>query len=170
MKIKRSPKLKVSVAQHHIDKAVRHNSHYCMIAEAIKDLYPNLSHVSADLQSIRATDRKKALRYIYLTPQIAQLAIIMFDRGELFRPINFTLRGAHTVAAMITNRQRGKPTLKRVKLGRRRIIKTADRRDKPDVVGGRALPRHAGSKGIREFGVRAFTKEEVEAVKGEVSS
>lgn len=158
-----APVLKVNVLAHHIDCAIRLNSNSCMIAEAIKELYPKFSHVAVDLQSIRMTDREKGVRYIYLTPRVAQVALVLFDKGKRMRPISFTLKGAHTVAAYVVNRQKGKPVRERVKLGRRRIIANSDR-DKPSTIGGKPPPRHPSSSGLREFGMRAFTEEDVSEV------
>ena len=68
--------------------------------------------------------------------------------------------------ASILSHEKGKPPVqKRIKLGRKQLIGKA--RHKPDIIGGRPLPRHASSKGIREFGVRAFTKKDIAVAKGQ---
>ena len=52
-----------------------------MIADAIKEQYPELSMVTVDMATIRASDRKHGLRYTYLTPATAQHVLLAFDQG-----------------------------------------------------------------------------------------
>jgi hypothetical protein len=82
------------VTQRHIDEAIPKDSSHCMITEAIKEALPNAKFVSTDLQTIRWTDPQKKLRYIVLTPQLAQIRLIAFDQGDLdnLEPFEFTLR------------------------------------------------------------------------------
>ena len=70
-----------------------------MIAEAIRDARPDVKSISVDLQTIRFSIPKKRIRCIYLTPRIAQLALIRFDQGQKMPgEFQFQLRGAHVTA------------------------------------------------------------------------
>lgn len=64
-----------------------------MIAEAVKAVRPDANHVSVDLQTIRFTDAKRGMRYTYLTPRIAQIALLKFDQGITPTEFEFQLRG-----------------------------------------------------------------------------
>jgi hypothetical protein len=63
-----------------------------MIAEAIRAAEPRYKHISVDLATVRFTDAKKRARYMFLTPPIAQQALINFDQGRKVQPFNFILR------------------------------------------------------------------------------
>jgi hypothetical protein len=89
----RSPKLQVTVDAATITESIRRNSSHCMIAEAVKRTVPYATSVMVDLQSIRFTDKDRGLRYSYLTPRHAQLAIIAFDQGNRPKPFKMELAG-----------------------------------------------------------------------------
>ena len=89
----RSPKLSITVDQKTIETAAIRNSSHCMIADAVKQSVPWASVVMVDLQSIRMTDKERGLRYSYLTPRHAQLALIKFDQGEKPRAFKMELAG-----------------------------------------------------------------------------
>jgi hypothetical protein len=165
-KVARSPILKVTVTSEIIESAIRGSSSHCMIADSIKAQYPKFTRVAVDLQTIRMTDPVKGLRYIYLTPRISQQGLVLFDEGKRIRSFQFTLRGAHTVSAQRINRQKGTPVHERIhNLGRRRIIPNGPRTTNvPDTVGGRAPPKHPSASTVREFGLRAFSKGDLEEV------
>lgn len=93
--LKGSNKLvKVSVTQAIIDRAERGDSGHCMIADAIRAALPEVTTVSVDLSTIRFTDPAKRQRYIYLTPDIAQQALVDFDQGITNEPFLFRLTKA----------------------------------------------------------------------------
>jgi len=79
-----------------------------MTAEAVKDAMPTASSISVDIQTIRFSLPEKRLRDTYLTPRIAQEAIIKFDQGETPDPFSFRLQGAH-VTTMYTREKRATP-------------------------------------------------------------
>jgi hypothetical protein len=87
-----SPGLKIEVTKELIEDAKGRDSSHCMIAEAVKAAFPEASYVSVDLQTIRFSDPVKRLRYTYLTPRIAQIALIDFDQEVTPEPFDFTLR------------------------------------------------------------------------------
>jgi hypothetical protein len=89
----RSPRVKIVLTEELIEDSKQRDSSHCMIAEAVKVAHPGASHVSVDLQTIRFTDQAKGLRYTYLTPRAAQVALINFDAGVTPEPLDFMLRG-----------------------------------------------------------------------------
>ena len=84
----RPPRLDFDVTQEHIDTAKPKNSGHCMIADALRDKYPNATYVSVDLATIRFTDEAAGFRYIYLTPGYAQKALIDWDQGTVVEPFH----------------------------------------------------------------------------------
>lgn len=90
-RVPQSPKAEIFVDQKTIADAISRNSSHCMIAEAVKKAIPYAQNVMVDLQSIRLTDKERGLRYTYLTPRLAQLALIKFDQGERPNPFKILL-------------------------------------------------------------------------------
>ena len=66
-KRKTSPTLQLAIGQEQIDRAVQSNSGGCLIADAIKAQYPELTHVTVDMATVRVTDKQRGERYTYLT-------------------------------------------------------------------------------------------------------
>jgi hypothetical protein len=62
-------KATISILQRHIDEAMEKNSSHCATAEAIREQVPEARFISVDLQTIRWTDSKKGLRYVFVTIQ-----------------------------------------------------------------------------------------------------
>ena len=106
--VPKAPRITISVTSELIEHSIKRDSSHCMIAEAIKDTVPGISPPSVDIQTIRFSDPKKRLRYTYLTPRIAQLAIIQFDQGKEPEPFSFQLRKAH-VTTMYHRKQVSTP-------------------------------------------------------------
>jgi hypothetical protein len=156
-----APRVKFHITQTIIDTAVRHSSGHCMVADAIRANVPGASHISVDLQTIRWSEKARGLRYTYLTPRIAQDALVKFDRGLQPKPFELSLRGAqvttmHPGSKGKTGKKKQKPAHK---LGRRKLSATrADLRDGkvPEIIGGKPPPRPHPSR-RREFGLRAYT-------------
>ena len=103
-----SPTITVVIDQATIDESVQRDSSHCMIAEAIKAVAPNLRNVQVDLGSIGFTDPKRALRFTYLTPRIAQISLIYFDRGVAPKPFEFTLKTAAKITRSLSGRRKPK--------------------------------------------------------------
>jgi hypothetical protein len=76
-----SPRLELEVTPEIWDEAVRASSGGCLIAEAIRRQYPQFTGVRVDMATVRLTDRKKGLRFMYLTPPPAQHLLLAFDQG-----------------------------------------------------------------------------------------
>jgi hypothetical protein len=78
-----------------------------MIADTIYAVVPNAYAVSVDIQCIRWSDREKGLRYVYLTPATAQIALVEFDQGVEPQPFSFQLRNGQ-VTPMYRNAKTAK--------------------------------------------------------------
>lgn len=88
----RAPHLRVAIDNETIEGSVRRSSSHCMIAEAVRAAAPQFVSVTVDLSTIRFTDKERRLRFVYLTPRVAQVALIDFDRGVKPEPFSFVLR------------------------------------------------------------------------------
>ena len=102
--LERAPRLTVKVTQENIVESMGRDSSHCMIAEAVRQAHPDASFVSVDTQTIRFSVRGaghdgEGRRYTYLTPRIAQLAIVDFDQGNgPDEPFQFQLQGGQVTA------------------------------------------------------------------------
>lgn len=172
----RTPKIKAKCTERIIKSAYRANSGHCALSDAVKAAAPWAQHIASDLQSIRVTDPRHGLRYTYLTPRTAQVALLAFDQGKIPPPFDFTLRGGHVATSykrtvLPDGTKKVRPV---VKLGRRRLVTGGNeaKGDVPGTIGGKAgVPtpgplsagshargRNTGNPGYRrEFGMRAFT-------------
>jgi hypothetical protein len=151
---RQGPRVHISVSQEVITtNSIKGDSSHCMIAEAIKETIPEAAYVSVDLQTIRWSDPKRGVRYIFLTPAIAQSALVDFDLGEPVVPFEFQLRGAHVMkissSADRANRK-GRPLAK----GPKTIVNS---HGATELRGGAAPPVAAlsNSRGrVRRYGLR----------------
>lgn len=73
--------LKLEITEENYQRAIKANSGACLVADAIKEQYPELSDVKVDVATIRVTDRKAGERYIFLTPPSVGQTLIFFDQG-----------------------------------------------------------------------------------------
>lgn len=94
-KIMKSPRINVVVTPEIISEATREDSGHCMIADAVKEAAPWARHVSVDIQTIRFSDPTTRARYVYLTPRLAQEALLDFDAGDEITPFKVQLRNPH---------------------------------------------------------------------------
>jgi hypothetical protein len=94
-KFPRGPQFKVEVSREIMEHARVRDSSHCMVAMAVRDVMPQAASIAVDIQTIRFSLRDKGLRYTYLTPRQAQVAIIQFDQGIMPEPFSFRLTGAH---------------------------------------------------------------------------
>src|SRR5216684_2749840 len=163
-----APVIKVDVLQAIIEMSCRANSGHCMISDAVKVAAPWAKNIASDLQTIRLTDPQRGLRYTYLTPRIAQNALIEFDKGNDPEPFQFSLRGAHIATSYkrITLPNGQDKSVPIHKLGKRRLLpqvkSLGNKRGEciPDTVGGTFLPPTTGLPRAtfrREYGMRAYT-------------
>lgn len=63
-----------------MERGVPEDSGYCAVALTIKEMYPWAKHVSVDWQTIRLSDPRNGMRYIYFTPREVQNFIAYFDQ------------------------------------------------------------------------------------------
>lgn len=166
------PRVRVQVKKETITKAVTADSSKCWIAEAIKEQVPAATHVAVDLQTVRFTDPQKGLRYVYLTPYAAQLALIAFDEGTPPDPFSFILKNAHvtkagsvlpSVKTKADQDVRDKAKVQRERdNAKRRLagkaagaaqIRVSRQGTTTRRVGGRRPPQ---LRMLRQFGIRAF--------------
>lgn len=82
--------MRIVVRREHIEKAIKKDSHHCMIADAIKD-HLAVTFILVDTQSIRYTDLALKERYVYFTPPAAQEMILKWDKGIHVQPFAFEL-------------------------------------------------------------------------------
>jgi hypothetical protein len=155
----RPPQIRIDVSQANIDEGVRHSGSHCMIREAIHDKYPNARNILVDLQTIRFTDKKEKLRYIWLTPRTALVSLIRWDDGIKLKPFHFRLTEGQVVSA----RTRGSDGKEKPhhNLGKKTIrLHKRAHKQRPNIVGGKPPPLHKFSQ-RREFGLRSITREDI---------
>lgn len=147
----KAPTLSFGVTQRRIDGAIRLDSGHCMIADGFKDAYPWAKSVSVDLQSIRASDPRSGLRYIWMTPHPIGQHLLDWDYGTKPKPFPVRLKGN---TAIVIEMARGRA---KKKGGRSPMPKKASFRKNggsvPRRVGGKEPPKYTG---IRTFGLRNF--------------
>ena len=158
----KSPTLKLEITDELIDDAVPRDSSHCLWAEAVKVAFPDAKHVSVDIQTIRFTDPKRGLRYTYLTPRTAQIALVQFDQGIRPEPHSLQLRRGQVtrsgsapskrtsspaeIAQKQAASQKGRDVLSKT------TLRNTDRTAVPDRVGGKTPPIAAGKR--RAYGLR----------------
>lgn len=157
----RGPVIKIDVTPEIVQRSTTADSRKCMIAEAVKTSFPNARSVSVDLQTIRFTDPSTHLRFIYLTPRVAQHQLLNFDQGFPVTPFKATLQGAHVVKAFIRKvdgdlpfkeaTTQGKP--RRTSVPKEKQLRAKAGGNLPSLVGGRAPPQ---MQTTRHFGLKAF--------------
>jgi hypothetical protein len=151
----RIPRPQFQVTQEHIDAACRKDIHKCMISLAVQKHLPDVTRVETDIATIRFTDPKKGLRYTYLTPPIAQKALVDFDDGIVIQPFAFRVKTAVVTSATITKDGKQKDAHK---LGQPRV--RASTKDRIDIIGGkpppRIKPKHPSHSSVRKYGARGF--------------
>lgn len=116
-------RVRLAVTPELIADATLGDSGHCMIAEAVKEALPWARHVSVDIQTIRYSDPSTRARYIFLTPRMAQDALVAFDAGEEIVPFRCELRSPH-----ITTMQSHKDPKPRTEAQQARDEQLADRR------------------------------------------
>lgn len=113
-----SPTLDLQITAEQHEQAVKSASGGCLIADAIKSQYPELTGVTVDMATIRVTDRKKGKRYTYLTPPVAQHLLLSFDQGWPNPIEHLRIRRAVNITPIT-----------RAKAGRNSVEATAERRE-----------------------------------------
>jgi hypothetical protein len=99
-----SPTLDITITDEDLASARASNSGGCLIADGIKRAYPNLTHVTVDMATIRVSDREKGVRFIYLTPAEAQHVLLAFDQGWPNPTNSLTVRRAVQVVPIVRHK------------------------------------------------------------------
>jgi hypothetical protein len=76
-----SPVLQPTISEENYKRAITASGGGCLVADAIKDQYPQFTHVAVDVATIRVTDKERGERYIYLTPASVGEMLLGFDQG-----------------------------------------------------------------------------------------
>jgi hypothetical protein len=152
-KIKEFARPTIQVTQQEIDDGLRENSRHCMIAEAVKHSIPNAKTVSVDLATIRFTNKRTGERFTYMTPYLAQQALVKFDNGEKPEPFKFQLRTLFQIRPKSTiHRRTATPaTVAVVRHGE----KESGTRRAPIKIGGQPAPKSVLGT-IRRFGLHTL--------------
>lgn len=166
---RQTPKVEIVVTEEVIAKSTLRDSRHCIIAEAIRLAVPHAQSIAVDLATIRFSDPKQRKRYTYLTPRIAQIELVKFDRGNKTEPFNFMLRAGMvtTMGTIAGNMMPKKGVLtpaKEAAMTKARLVKSGRNSKRPSVadrVGGRLPPKHKMSDGVpfsrrRAFGLRGL--------------
>jgi hypothetical protein len=101
-----SPTLELEITAEQWDRAVRASSGGCLIADAMKVQYPELSRIVVDMATVRASDNARGERYTYLTPPDAQHLLLAFDQGWSCPTDQVTIRRAVHVRPIKTQRKK----------------------------------------------------------------
>jgi hypothetical protein len=170
----RAPRVTVEVTNEVIRDSVQRDSSHCMIAESLKRAHPDARRVAVDLQTIRFTDPKKGLRFTYLTPRTAQVAIVKYDQGLLPDPFSFRLGNGQVTRANTRANGRAQRQLSKKQLEQRQAAtkssvdhlakarlrprdgQAASKDNPPDRVGGKPPPVAPGAR--RAFGLRGLER------------
>lgn len=150
--------MKITVRKEHIENAKRKDSHHCMIADAIRDC-TNGQYIRVDVQSIQFSDVKSGERFIYLTPPIAQNAIIRWDKGIEVQPFSFEIHDPKIkkVRTRWTGNVEARNAAQRKYEKKRRLARKKAKKDPnaPRLVtkkSKKAISRY------REFGLRKYVE------------
>jgi hypothetical protein len=76
-----SPTMEVTITDAEREHAIQSASGGCLIADAIRRKYPNLTGVTVDMATVRVSDKERGLRFTYLTPRSAQFLLLSYDQG-----------------------------------------------------------------------------------------
>jgi hypothetical protein len=164
-RLPRAPRVTLEITESLIDDAIPRDSSHCLWAEAVKSAVPDATRVAVDIQTIRFTDAKKGLRFTYLTPRTAQIALVQFDQGIKPEPHSVVLRSGQVTPASkkLSRRTLSIPEIKQRKAAHEKAMRTLKKaqlrqgstnQHVPDKVGGKTPPVAAGKR--RAFGLRGM--------------
>ena len=81
MNTKPLQELRIEITPENYERAITANSGSCLVADAIKEQYPQFSTVKVDVATVRVTNRKTGEKYTYLTPPSVAESLVFFDQG-----------------------------------------------------------------------------------------
>lgn len=176
IKTARAPTGRVTITKEIIAEAKPRDSGYCMVAEAVKVAFPYGTGVAVDIQTIRFSNPNTGLRYVYMTPRAAQIALVNFDQEVLPEPFSITLRNGQVIkmsknrtreareakAAMLaatSEKEKAKiqATTAEARKAWRAHLSGVSPKAVPDKIGGRPPPKAPLSR-RRAFGLRALER------------
>jgi hypothetical protein len=99
-----SPTLVLKIGDDIRARAIQANSGGCLIADAIREQHPQFTGIVVDMATVRISDRKAGLRYVYLTPAAAQHCLLSFDQGWPNPVEDLVLKRAVKVEPITRNR------------------------------------------------------------------
>lgn len=121
-----APRLTINITEQQWNKAVRSASGGCLIADAIKTQFPEMSSVTVDMATVRATDRERGERYTWLTPGSAQHLLLSYDQGWKQSTDQIQLRDAVKITRMFTSNVKT-----RVRQERRAVLEAKESTGEP---------------------------------------
>jgi hypothetical protein len=83
--------ISLKITNHEIKTACRKDSKNCMIADSLRNHFPEAQYIKVDTQSIQFSLPRERRRYKFLTPRIGQVNILRFDKGLKVKPFQMTL-------------------------------------------------------------------------------
>jgi len=147
---KASPKIHVRIPPEAWERATRSSSGGCLIGDTIMRDHPELTSVSVDMATIRATDRKRGERYIYLTPEPAKMLLLFFDQ-EFSQPQgseDFYVQHAVQITRLETSKARTQRRQeRRAELEAKEAEGTLTPRENASLIKLRAYPDRPSSSG-----------------------
>ena len=75
------PGLQWEVTRENYERAIPANESTCIHADAIRERYPEYSYVKVNVATIQVSDKKRGVRYLYLTPSSVAQMLLFFDQG-----------------------------------------------------------------------------------------
>jgi hypothetical protein len=82
--------MRITVTQEIIDRAMRRDANVDLIAQAIRDVFPDAKMIMTSIDLIKWTGAD-GRRRVYETPAIARDAMFAFDQAEPVEPFTFDL-------------------------------------------------------------------------------
>src|SRR5262245_53549082 len=128
-----------------------------MVADAIKEAFPNAIRIRVDMQTIRWTDPVRKLRYIHLTPARAQQYVINFDAGDTIKPFRFRLsrQGRQTIPMVQMPAEVQKALHEKHPRKKAKMKMSEDGKMVVEKIGGKAPPM-LGPSTVRGYGIRGL--------------
>jgi hypothetical protein len=126
-------RLNVEIKEENYERAIKANSAACLVADAIKEQYPELSSIRVDVATIRVTDRKAGKRYVFLTPPSVSDTLLFFDQGLKEQELPKTLSIRNLVR--VTSMRRSQADLKaQVERRTKRLAELTEKKERGETL------------------------------------
>lgn len=105
-----SPKMDVVITAKDCADGIRNSEYYCVVATAIQRLQPGANRVEVNVNTIRFSMRVdgKTFRLVYRTPAVVADYVREFDKGQVAKPMNFTLDNPQVAEKLPTPKGKAK--------------------------------------------------------------